>query len=206
MDGVVGRLTWQSIYDSAQQVSASGPAVTARAPDTPEETLKVGDSGQKIRILSQILEFLAQFLPEITPSGLTDTFDDALETTVRSAQQTLGRTVPGEVTPADWLAFYRAALSLGAVNPASAAPEPQEVWPGAALTLGSSGPAVLQVQQWLNEIAAQDCSAGFVPETGEFDTATQTALEAWQIANNITPLGVVDDSVWKQLKADANIS
>ena len=203
VDGVVGRLTWQSIYDSAQQVSASGPAVTARAPDTPEETLKVGDSGQKIRILSQILEFLAQFLPEITPSGLTDTFDDALETTVRSAQQTLGRTVTGEVTPADWLAFYRAALSLGAVNPASAAPEPQEVWPGAALTLGSSGPAVLQVQQWLNEIAAQDCSASFVPETGEFDTATQTALEAWQIANNITPLGVVDDSVWKQLKADA---
>ena len=206
VDGVVGRLTWQSIYDSAQQVSASGPAVTARAPDTPEETLKVGDSGQKIRILSQILEFLAQFLPEITPSGLTDTFDDALETTVRSAQQTLGRTVTGKVTPADWLAFYRAALSLGAVNPASAAPEPQEVWPGAALTLGSSGPAVLQVQQWLNEIAAQDCSASFVPETGEFDTATQTALEAWQIANNITPLGVVDDSVWKQLKADANIS
>ena len=203
VDGVVGRLTWQSIYDSAQQVSASGPAVTARAPDPPEETLKVGDSGQKIRILSQILEFLAQFLPEITPSGLTDTFDDALETTVRSAQQTLGRTVTGEVTPADWLAFYRAALSLGAVNPASAAPEPQEVWPGAALTLGSSGPAVLQVQQWLNEIAAQDCSASFVPETGEFDTATQTALEAWQIANNITPLGVVDDSVWKQLKADA---
>lgn len=203
VDGVVGRLTWQSIYDSAQQVSASGPAVTARAPDTPEETLKVGDSGQKIRILSQILEFLAQFLPEITPSGLTDTFDDALETTVRSAQQTLGRTVTGEVTPADWLAFYRAALSLGAVNPASAAPEPQEVWPGAALTLGSSGPAVLQVQQWLNEIAAQDCSASFVPETGEFDTATQTALEAWQIAKNITPLGVVDDSVWKQLKADA---
>lgn len=173
VDGVVGRLTWQSIYDSAQQVSASGPAVTARAPDTPEETLKVGDSGQKIRILSQILEFLAQFLPEITPSGLTDTFDDALETTVRSAQQTLGRTVTGEVTPADWLAFYRAALSLGAVNPAS---------------------------------AAQDCSASFVPETGEFDTATQTALEAWQIANNITPLGVVDDSVWKQLKAYANIS
>jgi len=50
--------------------------VTARAPDTPEETLKVGDSGQKIRILSQILEFLAQFLPEITPSGLTDTFEN----------------------------------------------------------------------------------------------------------------------------------
>lgn len=198
--------TLKAPYDSARQVSASGPAVTARAPDPPEETLKVGDSGQKIRILSQILEFLAQFLPEITPSGLTDTFDDALETTVRSAQQTLGRTVTGKVTPADWLAFYRAALSLGAVNPASAAPEPQEVWPGAALTLGSSGPAVLQVQQWLNEIAAQDCSASFVPETGEFDTATQTALEAWQIVNNITPLGVVDDSVWKQLKADANIS
>ena len=62
---------------------------------------------------------------------------------------------------------------------------------------------MLQVQQWLNKIAAQDCSASFVPETGGFDTATQTALEAWQIAKNITPLGVVDDSVWKQLKADA---
>lgn len=78
VDGVVGRLTWQSIYDSAQQVSASGPAVTARAPD-PRRNSESGDSGQKIRILSQILEFLAQFLPEITPSGLTDTFDDALK-------------------------------------------------------------------------------------------------------------------------------
>lgn len=37
VDGVVGRLTWQSIYDSAQQVSASGPAVTARAPDPPKK-------------------------------------------------------------------------------------------------------------------------------------------------------------------------
>lgn len=150
VDGVVGRLTWQSIYDSAQQVSASGPAVTARAPDPPEETLKVGDSGQKIRILSQILEFLAQFLPEITPSGLTDTFDDALETTVRSAQQTLGRTVTGEVTPADWLAFYRAALSLGGSQPgirragtagglARCRPDPWQQRPG-----GAAGAAVAE--------------------------------------------------------------
>lgn len=199
-DGVVGRLTWQSIYDSAQQVSGSGPAVTARAPDVPEETLQLGDSGSDVRVLSQILEFLAQWLPEIIPGGLTDTFDTALETTVRSAQQTLGLAVTGQVTPADWLAFYRAALSLGAVNPASAAPEPGDVWPGAALTPGSSGPAVLQVQQWLNEIAGQDCAADFVPETGTFDAATQTALESWQIANGITPLGVVDDAVWNRLK------
>ena len=59
------------------------------------------------------------------------------------------------------------------------------------------------MQRWLNILAATGCQWNFVPETSELDGDTLAALEAWQIANNIQPLGIVDDATWEALKAAA---
>ena len=64
-------------------------------------------------------------------------------------------------------------------------------------------PAVLQVQQWLNLIAAVDQGANFVPETGVFDEATQSALESYQLTAGLQPLGVVDADTWESLRLAA---
>ena len=62
---------------------------------------------------------------------------------------------------------------------------------------------MLQVQRWLNLIAVVDQGADFVPETGVFDTATQAALESYQLTAGLQPLGVVDADTWESLRLAA---
>ena len=206
VDGTVGRLTWQSIYDAVQALETSGPVVRVVGLTSPTRTLRPGDSGPEILQLNRLLRFLNQWIPEINflagtePSG---TFDPELEIAVRSAQRYFGLAETGEVTPATWTIFRDAALTLLAVTPAAAGPEPGGEWPASALALGSAGPAVLQVQQWLNLIAAVNQGANFVPETGVFDEATQSALESYQLTAGLQPLGVVGADTWESLRLAA---
>ena len=206
VDGTVGRLTWQSIYDAVQALETSGPVVRAVRLPSPAVTLRPGDSGPAVLQLNRLLLFLNQWIPEINFLAGTepgDTFDPELEIAVRSAQQYFGLEETGEVTPAAWNIFRDAALTLLAATPAAAGPEPAGEWPASALALGSVGPAVLQVQRWLNLIAVVDQGADFVPETGVFDTATQAALESYQLTAGLQPLGVVDADTWESLRLAA---
>ena len=205
-DGVVGPLTWQSIYDNAIRLGTSGPVARAAQVPVPASTLTLGDSGEEVRKLSEAMLFLSHWLPDVTiwPDGQTkDLYDAQLQTAVESAQRTLGLPVTGSVTPADWRVFYNTAAALYGATPAAASPEPAGIWPGYALARGSAGPAVLQVQQWLNRLAAQYCGLEFVPETAELDDDTQRALEVWQLDENLSPLGLVDDETWEALQSAA---
>lgn len=206
VDGVVGRMTFQSLYDAAQALEASGPVVRMVSLPAPAATLRPGDTGAAVLRLNRLLLFLSQWIPEInfTASDTPDnTFDLELETAVRSAQRYFGLTETGAVTAADWKVFRDAAEQLLAANPAGPSPEPGGVWPASALALGSAGPAVLQVQKWLNIIAAADQTADFVPETGLFDTETQAALESYQLTAGLETLGVVDADTWESLRLAA---
>ena len=206
VDGVVGRLTWQSIYDAALALDTSGPVVRSISLATPDAALRPGDTGSEVLRLNRMLLFLSQWIPEInfTASDTADSvFDPELEIAVRSAQRYFGLSETGVVTSADWNTFRAAAEQLLAASPAGASPEPGGVWPAGALTLGSSGPAVLQVQKWLNVIAAADQNADFVPETGQLDADTQAALESYQLTAGLEPLGVVDADTWESLRLAA---
>ena len=206
VDGVVGRMTFQSLYDAAQALEASGPVVRTVSLPAPAATLRPGDTGAAVLRLNRLLHFLSQWIPEInfTASDTPDnTFDPELETAVRSAQRYFGLTETGAVTAADWKVFRDAAEQLLAANPAGPSPKPGGVWPASALALGSAGPAVLQVQKWLNIIAAADQTADFVPETGLFDTETQAALESYQLTAGLETLGVVDADTWESLRLAA---
>lgn len=206
VDGVVGQLTFQSLYDAAQALEASGPVVRTVSLPAPAATLRPGDTGAAVLRLNRLLLFLSQWIPEInfTASDTPDnTFDLELEIAVRSAQRYFGLTETGAVTAADWKVFRDAAEQLLAANPAGPSPKPGGVWPASALAPGSAGPAVLQVQKWLNIIAAADQTADFVPETGLFDTETQAALESYQLTAGLETLGVVDADTWESLRLAA---
>lgn len=206
VDGVVGLLTWNSLYTAAQSLATSGPVVRTFSLPAPIGTLRPGDSGLTVLRLDQLLHFLGQWLPEINFLNGTapdSVFDSDLEITVRSAQRYFGLPETGIVTTADWAVFLQAAQALAEVNPAAAAPEPDGVWPASALALGSSGPAVRQVQRWLNLIASVDQGYNFVPETGELDAATQQALESYQLTAGLPTLGVVDAATWESLRTAA---
>lgn len=206
VDGVVGRLTWNSLYQAARDLDTSGPVVREAALPAPASTLHPGAIGPDVLRLDRLLLFLGQWLPEINFLGSTipsDVYDDDLAATVRSAQRYFSLPETGAVTAADWQVFRQAAQTLAEVNPATAAPEPAGVWPASSLALGSSGPAVAQVQRWLNVIASVDLGYNFVPETGRLDEVTQQALESYQLTAGLPTLGVVDAATWESLQAAA---
>ena len=206
VDGVVGRLTFQSLYDAVQALDTSGPVVRTVSLPTPSATLRPGSTGPAVLRLNRLLLFMSQWIPEINfPASDTpaNSFDLELETAVRSAQRYFGLTETGVVTAADWETFRTAAEELLAANPAAASPEPGGIWPAGALALGSAGPAVLQMQRWLNVIASADQSADFVPETGQFDAVTEAALESYQLTAGLKTLGVVDADTWESLRLAA---
>ena len=206
VDGVVGRLTWNSLYQAARDLDTSGPVVREAALPAPASTLHPGAIGPDVLRLDRLLLFLGQWLPEINFLGSTipsDVYDDDLAATVRSAQRYFSLPETGAVTAADWQVFRQAAQTLAEVNPATAAPEPAGVWPASGLALGSSGPAVAQVQRWLNVIASVDLGYNFVPETGRLDEVTQQALESYQLTAGLPTLGVVDAATWESLQAAA---
>ena len=206
VDGVVGRLTFQSLYDAALALDTSGPVVRTVSLPAPHAALRPGDTGADVLRLNRMLLFLSQWIPEInfTAGGTPgSTFDPELEIAVRSAQRYFGLDETGVVTAGDWAVFRQAALDLLAASPAGASPKPGGVWPAGALALGSSGPAVLQVQRWLNVVASVDQTADFVPESGQFDAATQAALESYQLTAGLEPLGVVDADTWESLRLAA---
>ena len=206
VDGVVGRLTFQSLYDAALALDTSGPVVRTVNLPAPDAALRPGDTGTEVLRLNRMLLFLSQWIPEInfTADGTPgSTFDPELEIAVRSAQRYFGLDETSVVTAGDWAVFRQAALDLLAASPAGASPKPGGVWPAGALALGSSGPAVLQVQRWLNVVASVDQTADFVPESGQFDAATQAALESYQLTAGLEPLGVVDADTWESLRLAA---
>ena len=206
VDGVVGRLTFQSLYDAALALDTSGPVVRTVSLPAPDAALRPGDTGTEVLRLNRMLLFLSQWIPEInfTAGGTPgSTFDPELEIAVRSAQRYFGLDETGVVTAGDWAVFRQAALDLLAASPAGASPKPGGVWPAGALALGSSGSAVLQVQRWLNVVASVDQTADFVPESGQFDAATQAALESYQLTAGLEPLGVVDADTWESLRLAA---
>ena len=206
VDGVVGRLTFQSLYDAALALDTSGPVVRTVSLPAPDAALRPGDTNAEVLRLNRMLLFLSQWIPEInfTAGGTPgSTFDPELEIAVRSAQRYFGLDETGVVTAGDWAVFRQAVLDLLAASPAGASPKPGGVWPAGALALGSSGPAVLQVQRWLNVVASVDQTADFVPESGQFDAATQAALESYQLTAGLEPLGVVDADTWESLRLAA---
>ena len=99
--------------------------------------------------------------------------------------------------------YICAAERLLAANPAGASPKPGGVWPAGALALGSAGPAVLQVQRWLNIIAAANQTSDFVPETGILGPETASALESYQLTAGLQTLGIVDADTWESLRLAA---
>lgn len=203
VDGIVGPTTWQSIYENAMRMAASGPVVRLSPLPEPARTLQPGDMGTEVLVLSQMMTFLAQWLPDIPSPGQTDVFNAAVVLAVQAAQRLLGLPVTGQVAAADWQRFAAASSALYTVTPTAAAPEPAGVWPGAVLAAGSAGPAVLQVQQWLNVLGSVYCGYSFVEETGVLDAQTLAVLEAYQEKVGLDPRGVVDDATWLSLRAAA---
>ena len=204
VDGIVGRTTWNSLYDKASTLRASGPVVTLKRLPYPGTPLTVGSSGSAVLYYSLLLQRIAYYFTSVVSPPLSDQYTDETAAATRSAQELLSLPETGIADADTWTAVEALSLQLAAhaPNPDRDTP-PSTAYPGRAIAEGSAGQEVGQVERWLNRRAQLSCDEDYVADNNRFGAADAAAVRAVQQQAGLLVTGTVDRETWTALQAQS---
>ena len=204
VDGIVGRTTWNSLYDKASTLRASGPVVTLKRLPYPGTPLTVGSSGSAVLYYSLLLQRIAYYFTSVVSPPLSDQYTDETAAATRSAQELLSLPETGIADADTWTAVEALSLQLAAhaPNPDRDTP-PSTAYPGRAIAEGSAGQEVGQVERWLNRRAQLSCGEDYVADNNRFGAADAAAVRAVQQQAGLLVTGTVDRETWAALQAQS---
>ena len=204
VDGIVGRTTWNSLYDKASTLRASGPVVTLKRLPYPGTTLTVGSSGSAVLYYSLLLQRIAYYFTSVVSPPLSDQYTDETAAATRSAQELLSLPETGIADAETWTAVEALSLQLAAhaPNPDRDTP-PSTAYPGRAIAEGSAGQEVGQVERWLNRRAQLSCDEDYVADNNRFGAADAAAVRAVQQQAGLLVTGTVNRETWAALQAQS---
>ena len=202
VDGIVGPATWNTIYQQYQKLrSTSGPVGKYNLSRWPGQVFSLGSSGKNVEYIQILLQYIGFFFPSVEPPAeVNGSYDEATVISVKSFQELVGLPVTDQVDQDTWNALIVVYLGLAAGSPAARA-NVQGEYPGFVMVLGSAGPAVLELQQYMNRIASLYCAGRLVPETGVFDEVTQNGVKLFQQGLDLPQTGAVDRETWDEIFA-----
>ena len=204
VDGIVGRTTWNSLYDKASTLRASGPVVTLKRLPYPGTPLTVGSSGSAVLYYSLLLQRIAYYFTSVVSPPLSDQYTDETAAATRSAQELLSLPETGIADADTWTAVEALSLQLAAhaPNPDRDTP-PSTAYPGRAIAEGSAGQEVGQVERWLNRRAQLSCDEDYVADNNRFGAADAAAVRAVQQQAGLLVTGTVNRETWTALQAQS---
>ena len=204
VDGIVGRTTWNSLYDKASPLRASGPVVTLKRLPYPGTPLTVGSSGSAVLYYSLLLQRIAYYFTSVVSPSLSDQYTDETAAATRSAQELLSLPETGIADADTWTAVEALSLQLAAhaPNPDRDTP-PSTAYPGRAIAEGSAGQEVGQVERWLNRRAQLSCDEDYVADNNRFGAADAAAVRAVQQQAGLLVTGIVNRETWAALQAQS---
>ena len=204
VDGIVGRTTWNSLYDKASTLRASGPVVTLKRLPYPGTPLTVGSSGSAVLYYSLLLQRIAYYFTSVVSPPLSDQYTDETAAATRSAQELLNLHETGIADAETWTAVEALSLQLAAhaPNPDRDTP-PSTAYPGRAIAEGSAGQEVGQVERWLNRRAQLSCDEDYVADNNRFGAADAAAVRAVQQQAGLLVTGIVNRDTWAALQAQS---
>lgn len=198
-DGIVGALTWQSIYAAALRLrETDGPTVRYALDSPPAYTVKFGMSGNEVLYIQYELQLASRFYDAIPDPGQSGSFDETTENSVKAFQTLFGLTVTGEVDTNTWNVLINSTKTL---LDATAGEDyiPTGNYPGYVLGPDSTGPAVTELQTYINAIAARYCALDFLNEDGWYGPQTEDAVKQFQEGFGLPVTGVVDEVTWNTI-------
>ena len=204
VDGIVGRTTWNSLYDKASTLRASGPVVTLKRLPYPGTPLTIGSDSSAVLYYSLLLQRIAYYFTSVVSPPLSDQYTDETAAATRSAQELLNLHETGIADAETWTAVEALSLQLAAhaPNPDRDTP-PSTAYPGRAIAEGSAGQEVGQVERWLNRRAQLSCDEDYVADNNRFGAADAAAVRAVQQQAGLLVTGTVDRETWAALQAQS---
>ena len=197
-DGVVGRTTWQKLYEVYNDIANRLLSPSLRPGEYPG-VLRTGSSGTAVRELQFYLYLMSAYESSIPPVSIDGKFGADTERAVRAYQRFAGLTVDGVVGRTTWNSLYgRASLlrSSGPVVTLKRLP-----YPGTPLTVGSSGSAVLYYTLLLQRIAYYFSSVEAPPLSDQYTDETAAATRSAQQLLGLEQTGIADADTWTAVEA-----
>ena len=198
VDGIVGRTTWNKLYEVYNDIANDLLAPSLRPGDYPG-VLRVGSSGRAVRELQFYLYILSAYQNNIPAVRIDGRFGADTEAAVRAYQRSAGLTVDGIVGRATWDSLYKRASQLRQSGPVIIFE--RQPWPGAALEEGSEGPSVLYYTVLLQRIAYYFDSVQSLPLSSSYTPETVVATRSLQALLNLPVTGIVDRETWDAAEA-----
>ena len=197
VDGVVGRETWNAIYNEFRSIQSDNGTPNAY----PGTALREGASGQNVRLVQFWLKIAHTVYSRLNDLTVDGTFGAATTAAVKRFQTYFGLTSDGVVGRTTWNKLYEVYNDI-ANKLLSSSLRPGE-YPG-ILRRGSSGTAVRELQFYLYLLSAYESSIPAVSIDGSFGAATENAVRAYQRFAGLTVDGIVGQATWESLYGKAS--
>ena len=200
-DGVVGRATWEKLYEAYTDVTSGLLAPGERPGQYPGTPLREGSRGAAVKEVQYYLYLLGAYYPEIPALAVDGVFGRATAAAVRAWQQLAGLAVDGVVGRATWDSIYAQFQRLRRVDGPLAALR-RLAWPGYVLRRGQDGTAV-RLLQFMLAFTGFFCDEVLPvgPADGVFGEETQRSLESFQRLAGLAVTGEAGEKTWNALAA-----
>ena len=197
-DGVVGRTTWNKLYEVYNDIANKLLSSSLRPGEYPG-VLRTGSSGTAVREMQFYLYLMSAYESSIPPVSIDGKFGADTERAVRAYQRFAGLTVDGVVGRTTWNSLYGRASQLRSSGPVVTLK--RLPYPGTPLTVGSSGETVLYYNLLLQRIAYYFSSVEAPPLADRYTAETATATRSAQQLLGLEQTGIADADTWTAVEA-----
>ena len=197
-DGVVGRTTWQKLYEVYNDIANKLLSANLRPGEYPG-LLRRGSTGTAVRELQFYLYLMSAYETSIPAVSIDGSFGAATEAAVRAYQRFAGLSVDGVVGRTTWSSLYGKASALRSSGPVVTLK--RLPYPGTPLTLGADGSAVLYYTILLRRIAYYYNSVENPPLSSVYTEETANATRSVQALLELPATGVADAETWTAAEA-----
>ena len=197
-DGVVGRTTWQKLYEVYNDIANKLLSANLRPGEYPG-LLRRGSTGTAVRELQFYLYLMSAYETSIPTVSIDGSFGAATEAAVRAYQRFAGLSVDGVVGRTTWSSLYGKASALRSSGPVVTLK--RLPYPGTPLTLGTDSSAVLYYTILLRRIAYYYDSVESPPLSSVYTEETANATRSVQALLELPATGVADAETWTAAEA-----
>ena len=197
-DGVVGRTTWNKLYEVYNDIANRLLSSALRPGDYPG-VLRSGSTGTAVRELQFYLYLMSAYEHSIPSVNIDGRFGPDTERAVQAYQRFAGLSVDGIVGRTTWTSLYGHASQLRSSGPVVTLK--RLPYPGTPLTVGSSGEAVLYYSLLLQRIAYYFSSVEAPPLADQYTAETAAATRSAQQLLALAQTGIADADTWAAVEA-----
>ena len=198
VDGVVGRTTWNKLYEVYNDIANRLLTASLRPGEYPG-VLRRGSTGTAVRELQFYLYLMSAYESSIPAVSIDGSFGAATENAVRAYQRFAKLTVDGVVGRTTWNSLYGKASILRVSGPVVTLK--RLPYPGTPLAVGATGDAVLYYNLLLQRIAYYFDSVESPPLSGRYTDETAASTRSAQALLDLPETGVADAETWTAVEA-----